>query len=273
MGGNAVKDAEKMCRHRVQGFFKWIPLNELMIDPDYQRGEVSHLVQKMAKDFVDGYCPPLVVAPKRNGKYPVVDGGQRLRAMRELENIDEAHCWVLPVDSQEMEADCFVGIATQSQNLSWNQRFISLCASGDQKALAMQGVLEKHNVDVRKGTSKSQKINSMSRPYQSMTPTEFDKVLTFVNTHWPDEPKRLSGYMLYAVLKFSRELKKQLDRELLGREVMQRFASLTWAEVYEKFVEARGLKSCGRETTAFIAFALLWNCRRLDKNSINIVLS
>ena len=87
---------------------KWIPLNQMKVNPLAQRDLNQARVDHLAASFdLEQIGVPTVSS--REGSYWIIDGQHRMEALRSCGFHDEAvQCWVYEGLTSEMEAELFL---------------------------------------------------------------------------------------------------------------------------------------------------------------------
>lgn len=84
-----------------------IPVKDLDVDHEYQRGVKKSAVMRIARDFSWAACGSLIVMERGNGRYYVIDGQQRLEAIRRRGDIKRVQCMVFISHGVPEEARAF----------------------------------------------------------------------------------------------------------------------------------------------------------------------
>lgn len=114
-----------------RGEWSDIALAELRIDRSYQRGEVSEdNTLAIARGLNWKAFGSLVVMRRRGGNLYVVDGGQRLNAIRRRGDIKTAPCRVFPSSGPAEEALAFLMLNSWRKNVSAFIKFRAACKAG-----------------------------------------------------------------------------------------------------------------------------------------------
>lgn len=112
------------------GEFRIVDESDLHVDPAYQRGMASEKnVKRMAKNWDQQACGVLLVAQRKGGKMYVMDGHQRLLAMR-ARGIKQAACFVFKDTGQAEEARRFISINSERTPVSPPMKFRAGVAAG-----------------------------------------------------------------------------------------------------------------------------------------------
>ena len=116
-----------------KGRLKHLPVESLLIDHSYQRGQASneHTLY-IARNFTWAHFGALTVMQRENGKYYVVDGQQRLLAAKKRSDIRALPCRVFRSLGQQHEAAAFLRINTGNKIVSAIDKFRAALEAGEQ---------------------------------------------------------------------------------------------------------------------------------------------
>jgi hypothetical protein len=119
-----------------------VPIEELSIDPSYQRSIENRASQKLIREIAQrwhwGLCQPLVVSARDEGaSLFVIDGQHRLEAARLRGDIDALPCVLVECDGAEEKAASFVQLNQHRRPLSALELFRAAIASGEEEAIAI----------------------------------------------------------------------------------------------------------------------------------------
>ncbi len=119
-----------------------VPIDELSIDPSYQRSVDNKASRKLIRDIAQhwhwGLCQPLVVSARDEGaSLFVIDGQHRLEAARLRGDIDALPCVLVECDGAEEEAASFVQLNQHRRPLNAIELFRAAIASGEEEAAAI----------------------------------------------------------------------------------------------------------------------------------------
>lgn len=108
-------DRGKPCR---------VSLDDLMIDYEYQRGEISKAnTLAVARNFNWVSFNSIVVMERENGDKYVVDGQQRLLAAKHRGDIKDVPCIVFQSSGKEHEAKAFISLNINRRHVSAVDKF------------------------------------------------------------------------------------------------------------------------------------------------------
>lgn len=130
----------------------WIPLNQLYIDPRYQRA-VGERGRKNIRKIVEGFnwslFSPLVVGPRAAKQYAVIDGQHRGIAAMTHGCIREVPCMIIR-GGVDVEAMAFAIINGQVTSVTDTQIHAARVVAGDPEALAIEAACAAADVKVMK---------------------------------------------------------------------------------------------------------------------------
>lgn len=118
---------------------RWLPIEQLRVDPAYQReitprGQ-SH-VRKIAEAFDWRLFSAVVVSPVPGGFFAIIDGQHRTTAAA-LCGQDSVPCQIIQADPV-MQARAFEAINGRKINVTRDQRYKAALAAGDEGALRVE---------------------------------------------------------------------------------------------------------------------------------------
>lgn len=124
-----------------------VPIDELSIDPAYQRSIENRASQRLIRDIAQnwhwGLCQPLVVSARDDGlSLFVIDGQHRLEAARLRGDIAELPCVLMECEGAEEEAASFVQLNQNRRPLTALEIFRAALASGQEEAKGIAGAIE-----------------------------------------------------------------------------------------------------------------------------------
>jgi hypothetical protein len=133
------------------GEFMWIPKTDLLIDPEYQRKQVSEQkVLAIARDWSWRHCSTLSVGYRSDGLYFVFDGQHRKIGADKRADIHSLPCMVYKIASLDAEASAFIGINLKRNNVGAVDRFRAMVVAGDRSALGVMSLLKNYGLSYAK---------------------------------------------------------------------------------------------------------------------------
>jgi hypothetical protein len=133
-----------VLKHRIantEGMFKKIHKSSLNIDPRYQR-EKTALVSKIVKEgWSWPRCGAINVSHREDGTLWVFDGGNRLRAANQLEQVTMLPCMIYDSDGYQEEAGTFTDVNSARVRVSGHDLQRSAVAAGSEAAIFVENLL------------------------------------------------------------------------------------------------------------------------------------
>lgn len=130
----------------------WLNVNDIVVDYRYQRTTESRRskdnIKRIKKNFRWAAFTPLTVTDIEKGQFAVIDGQHRLQAVKELGDIDEVPCWIIPHAELEQQAADFLDINRNKVAVTPYSMFKAQIASGDKHAIAVNNFLKKQSIEV-----------------------------------------------------------------------------------------------------------------------------
>lgn len=132
---------------------KWININEMYVDPTYQRNTNSDASKKNLKYLTESFswanCGALTVCYiDSKKKYAVLDGQHRMTAAMARGDIKELPCLVISNMDIKNQADSFLAINTKCVKISSLAAFHAAVAAGNQDAVAVKDLLDEINITI-----------------------------------------------------------------------------------------------------------------------------
>jgi hypothetical protein len=127
------------------GIFLLIPKDQLNIEGEYQREQVSDAkVTDIARNWDWRLFGTISVVVRKDGSFWVFEGGHRTRAAFKRDDVNELPCMVFESESVSDEARAFVGANTMKSAVRAHQKHKAACVAGEPVAVATAKILEKY---------------------------------------------------------------------------------------------------------------------------------
>lgn len=131
---------------------EWLPLDQLAVDPTYQRDTHTRRSRDRIKRIVERFAwrrfQPPTVAIAANGKYAVLDGQHRVEAARQHPDISEVPCYIVSAEEVRQQADSFVHINKERGNVPPTQLFYAELAARDPDALHIADICRRTGIAI-----------------------------------------------------------------------------------------------------------------------------
>lgn len=122
----------------------YLPMSLMFVDYAYQRPTRSK-VQKIAADFDDNKCGLLLVSYRNDGRFAIIDGGNRFEAAR-LVGKTALNCQILTDLSVQQEALVFAAQNDNRVRLTENDLLKAQVCAGDEIAIGFQNLCKEFGV-------------------------------------------------------------------------------------------------------------------------------
>jgi hypothetical protein len=170
--------------------FELIPLDDLFVDPTYQR-PLSSFAERIKRNYNPAMVGTLVVSERndrrRKANYAVVDGQTRMYGMGE-NGEPVAPCLVYTDLTPADEAKLFADLQTQRRGMATSLRFRAALLSGDGEAQTIAAIARAVGMKMAGDEDMSgiKSIAAVEWLYRK-DPTLLRRVLEIVSAAWPDE--------------------------------------------------------------------------------------
>lgn len=191
-----------------------IPVSRLVIDNEAQRGMNANVVERLGNEWDWLRCEVITVVPLGDGRFRVVEGQHRTRAVQSVDPTALLWCVVLPAAECDIANEAKLGreIATSRRGYSTLAKWVSRVGSLEPHEVEASKVLAKHGLRV--GQAQSARtiaaVGAVTKIVhgQKNTPATgahyLDLVLSIIVNTWPDHDpssstSRFDGRLLDAV--------------------------------------------------------------------------
>lgn len=210
--------------------FELIPLDELFVDPTYQR-PLSTFAERIKRNYNPAMVGTLVISERNDGRrkrahYAVVDGQTRMEGM--IANDETvAPCLVYEDLTPAQEARLFADLQTQRRGMATFLRFRAALIAGDEEAQMIAAIARAAGMKVAGDEDNSgiRSIAALEWLYRR-DPELLRRVLDVIAQAWPDEgpapgtttqDERTRGEILKGIGRFILEGKGNDDDRLIQR--------------------------------------------------------
>jgi hypothetical protein len=182
-----------------------VELEHLKVDPAYQRG-ITPGAKKIARDYDPVSFGIPLVAQRHDGSLWVVDGQQRIEALRIRGSHKWVRCEVFASKGPEHEAEVFKNVNKNRTQLQPLQLFHAMLTAGDEHCWKIKDLVEKHGFTIPKGgidhntaeqrAKQFKAVAMLSRVLTRYEEAGIDFVLSTIAKVWPDDPLRTKGEVI-----------------------------------------------------------------------------
>lgn len=193
---------------RVPWEARWLPVDDIQIDKEYQRDEESAIVRRLTERFNADIAGPLRVSERADGSLWVMDGQHRLQAIRALGQ-PLAYCYVERA-RQKAEARTYVGLNGGTKAQAMLRFKAALIAGDDTAVIAVEASITAHGFiidyetrsgdDPRLFRAVQTALTLYRKPSVDGTagPDRLTRVLSLARETWPDTPGAAQSVLLKA---------------------------------------------------------------------------
>ena len=181
-----------------------LPLAEIVLS-DYQRGTNARQVNNIVRKFDEAKLGTLTVS-EREGKYRLIDGAHRSRALRIL-GYTHAPCVVLSGLTYEQEADYFRRQNQDKRLLTPGDLFKAGLASGDEKCIKINRIVKANGFHIGSGNGNFYDLASVQTLYKIVEDFGYDvldSTLFLIANTWGGIAKASQRETLLGVAEFVR---------------------------------------------------------------------
>lgn len=185
--------------------FKLIKAKEINVDKLYQRGKKNAMVKEIVQNF-DYHRVNCVKVVYRDGYYFAFDGQQTTTGLRSKfgDNYLVPCLVYYDVPTWIDEAILFEGTNSKKARKAvgtrdlWNSRL----NRGDEQAMAIQRIVERHNMQLFTGTSNNgkpkrvQALDTVDNVYSKIGEEKFDELFDVLDKAWHGTPKSIEAPMI-----------------------------------------------------------------------------
>ena len=210
-----------------------IPVEKLQVDTTYQPAMTQSRVNRIASEFDPDLLQAITVNVRTNGAWYVIDGQHRVGAIRKI-GLSTVKAWMFHGLSVAKEALLFHKLATQRRgSLPAIARYQSLLAAEDVEIVAIQKVLDEHQLTIGKsGGSKNRiaAVNAILWIWREHGEVIFRESLNVIHKAYPSDNQRWIAPLLESVAMFiKRYPEASIDR--LSDKLATTLASKVIAEI------------------------------------------
>lgn len=183
---------------------EWRPVDELLIDPTYQReitaGPSQTLIRKIAMFWDWGLCQPLAVSRRPDGALTIVDGQHRASAAKMRGDVPHLPCVITSYANTGDEAAAFVALNQMRRPLNALDLFKAAVAAEDVEATAIVRALADSGLRIAKHSNYTAwrvgdiaNIGGIQRYWRRCGEPTVRAALAAMAKAWPGEVLRYAG--------------------------------------------------------------------------------
>jgi hypothetical protein len=197
-----------------------ISVELLQVADSYQRTIRKNIVKKIKKNFDPASCGSLCIGQRADGTYWVVDGQQRLQAMKEL-GFALVRCDVFESSGSAHEARVFLHKNRDRMGISQYHIFKASVEEGNEVAIAMLATIEHCGFKLSASDSSWPHIrcvNTLHDAYDMGGLQLIRDVLDVITDCWLGEDSALQGVIVGGLATFLHKY-QHVDKRRLGKKL------------------------------------------------------
>lgn len=217
---------------------KTIPLNRIVIG-DYQREPSCRRVERIINEFNPAKLGILVVNDRQDGTYAIIDGQNRLSALRAI-GITEASCFVLIGLTQEQEADYFRKQNQNHVNLTNYDLYHAGVVAKDTHYLMLKETLARYGYQAHK-ISAPRHVTAVAALTKIVALYGFDvldQTFAFISATWDGDSTAVRREMLAGIADFASRFASKVSPDLFSTRMCDKIPGTLFYE-YRRRCEGR----------------------------------
>jgi len=219
---------------------EWVPIDQIVVDSNYQREIKPRLVEKILQKFSWAKFGAVVLSRQEDGRFTIVEGQHRWKAASLHPKIDAVPAVIVKHADIADEADSFLAINRDRMAVTSVEQYWAGLTAGDDTAIAISQVLHSAGCDVvpAQGHYRPNLTNSISaidRCLKRYGHGATRRALLVIRAAWPDDAKSLRGTLITALARIIRANDQISEPDMVAALRRESFAKLTaHAEAFRK---------------------------------------
>lgn len=208
----------------VKSAVRYVNLEEIRVDPSYQREVIAAAVTRIKKGFVAEALGVPLIAQRDDGTFWAVDGLQRITALKSMGKT-KVLAEVFHSDGPEYEAQIFRLVNKNRTKLTPGHLFHALLTEGDETAWAIKEAVEKAGFALRlnrqgkNATSAHREVacvNTLLKLFKDTGGTEsISFALDAIGKAWDNDPLATYNYVIAGLGLFHHKHEGGVDMDRL----------------------------------------------------------
>lgn len=205
-----------------------VPLDKIQTDHSYQRALNPVAVRKIEKDYNPVALGVPLVGERTDGTLWIVDGQQRVGALRKMGRHKHLRCEVFASNGPEHEAEVFRLVNKNRTAIKPIDLFCAMLVAGDESCLEIKRITEDHGFKIPKraiegeGTTAALSdgstfwcVAALGKVYRQSGGAGLKFIFSTLKQVWPDDPDRCRDTMVLGLHKFWLDHEQVVDMERL----------------------------------------------------------
>ncbi|MBO6816530.1 MAG: hypothetical protein JJ891_16870 [Rhizobiaceae bacterium] len=198
---------------------KWIDVDLIDVDRNYQRDLRPVKVATILKKFTWAEFGAVILAEKGDGRFNCYDGQHRTEAAKLHPAIDAVPASVYRFESFRDEAAAFLAVNVNRSAVSTIERYHAGLEAGDEKMMAVCAAVEEAGCQVAAvhgdtAPNKTHAVTAVSRAIQYFGHEAVVAALESIRAGWPNERMALKGTIIEALARIISQ-NESMDKDRL----------------------------------------------------------
>lgn len=212
---------------------EWVPIDQIIVDSNYQREIKPKLVQKILRNFSWAKFGAVVLSRQVDGQFAVVEGQHRWKAASLHPAVTEVPAVIVEYADLAGEAEGFLAINRDRMAVTSVEQYWAGLTAGDDCAIAISKVLQSAGCDVVPAAGHyrpnlTNSITAIDRCLKRYGENPTRRALLVIRAAWPNDPKSLRGTLITALARIIRANSKTIQEpELVVGLRRESFAKIT----------------------------------------------
>lgn len=248
---------------------KWVALEAIMVDHNYQRELKPVLVAKILRKFAWKKFGSVCLVEHLDGSFSVYEGQHRVAAARAHPKVTDVPATVVRLDDIQQEADAFLGINVDRASVTPVERFWAGLTAGDPALIRIRDVLARAGCEVvptsgGHGSNMTNAVSAVQRAIDRFGEKAVVLALKTLKAAWTDDKSALAGTIISALSRLYRSNPEiEMDRFIMLLRQKRRAQLTADAE------NMRKIAGGAAETALTKTLVAIYN-KGLSKNVISI---
>jgi hypothetical protein len=249
---------------------RWVPVDKIRVDHNYQREIRPQRVRQILKGFSWSQFTPVQLAEQEDGSFNCYDGQHRVEAARQHPLIDAVPASVVRLDSLRDEAGAFLGVNVNRSAVSTIEKYHAGLEAGDPEMMRICAVLEEAGCEIVPAqgiglsAARTQAVWAVQRAIRHYGDGATIFACALLRETWPDDPHAQKGVIIQAVARI-----RHANKHLIVTRLKEVFESCSRQALSADAEAIRKISGGDASTAIAKTICEIYN-RGLSKNHILI---
>lgn len=249
---------------------RWVALDRIMVDHNYQREVKPNLVAKILRKFEWKKFGCVCLVEHDDGRFSVYEGQHRVSAARAHPKIDTVPAAIVRLDSLVAEADAFLGMNVDRVAVTPVERYWAGLTAGDPVLRRVRDVLARAGCEVvptsggSTGSHMTNSVAAVQRAIERYGEAAVAQACRTLKDAWAGDKGAQSGTLINALARIYRG-----NPDLMMDRMVQMLRQKPRAQLAADAEAMRKISGGAAETNLTRTLVAIYN-KGLSKNTISI---